>query len=79
MVPPIVVLSTGLIEVDVEFQTRAQSSVDLPNPAFLRAHAAFAKVLSLCDATQYLESDAKRIGSFHENAETAVALLLMSK
>jgi len=52
-------------EVDVEFRTLAQSGVEPPNPAFLRAHAAFAKVLSLCGAIQYLESverDAERSG-----------------
>jgi len=79
VVQPNVILSTGLNEVGVGFRTRAQSGVDLPNPAFLRAHAAFAKVLNFCDATQYLESDAERIGPFRENAETDVALLLVSK
>jgi hypothetical protein len=77
-----VVLSNGPYEVDVEFRTLAQSGVEPPNPTFFRAHAAFAKVLSLCGAIEYLESverDAERSGSLRENGETDVGLLLMSK
>ena len=77
-----VFLSNGPHEIDVEFRTLAQSGVEPPDPAFLRAHAAFAKVLSLCGAIQYLENverDAERSGSLHENGETDVGLLLMSK
>lgn len=83
MVQSNVVLSNSLAEVNVEFRTLAQSRVEPPNTAFLKAHTAFAKVLSLCGAIRYLESverNAERSGSLRENGETDVALLLsMSK
>jgi hypothetical protein len=56
--------------------------LSLPNFAFLKVHATFAKVLSLCGATQCFESVeryAKRSGSFHRNGETDAASLPMSK
>jgi len=75
-------LTTGECEKDVEFRSLAQSGVEPPDPTFLRAHAAFAKVLRLCGAAEYfesVESDADDRGSLRENGGTDVGLLLMSK
>jgi hypothetical protein len=45
-----------MTEVDVEFPTREESSVEPPNPEYLNVHAAFAKVLHLCGAAEYMDS-----------------------
>jgi hypothetical protein len=39
---------------DVEFPTREESSVEPPNPDYLKVHAAFARVLNLCGAVDYI-------------------------
>ncbi|KAH9020420.1 hypothetical protein EDB84DRAFT_567917 [Lactarius hengduanensis] len=51
------ILSDGSLdsEVDVEFPTLEASSVEPPNPEYLKIHAAFAKVLHLCGAAEYIE------------------------
>lgn len=49
---------------DVEFPTREISGVEPPNPMFLAAHAAFAKVLHLSGAAAFmdkLERDAEEV------------------
>ena len=63
-------LTTGLSEVDVEFQTQEESFVEPPNPEYLKVHAAFAKVLHLCGATEYIENverDAEMEGTLRLN------------
>jgi len=75
-------LSNGSREVDVEFPTREESSVESPNPDYLKVHAAFAKVLNLCGAAQYMgsvERDAEMEGSLRLNGETDFASYLQSK
>jgi hypothetical protein len=42
-------------EVDVEFPTLEESTVEPPNPAYLKVHAAFAKVLHLSGVAEYIE------------------------
>ncbi|KAI9455254.1 hypothetical protein BJY52DRAFT_1387270 [Lactarius psammicola] len=42
-------------EEEVEFPTLEESSVEPPNPDYLKIHAAFAKVLHLCGAAEYME------------------------
>ena len=52
-------LGDGSLEADVQFQTLEEStvgSVEPPNPYYLKVHAAFAKVLNLCGAAEYMES-----------------------
>ncbi|KAL0952337.1 hypothetical protein HGRIS_006617 [Hohenbuehelia grisea] len=46
--------SNGQVEADVQFPPYAQSGVLPPNPEFIRIHAAFAKVLHLSAATEYI-------------------------
>jgi hypothetical protein len=48
-------LSNGLRKTDVEFPTQEESSVEPPNPDYLKVHAAFAKVLNLCGAVEYIQ------------------------
>jgi len=50
------VLTNGKQETNVEFRSLAQSGVEPPNPTSIRTHTAFAKLLNLCGAGQYLES-----------------------
>jgi hypothetical protein len=82
MVQSNVVSSNLLDEVDVKFRTLAQSSVEPPQLRIPQVHAAFSMVLNFCGAIQCFESVeryAKRNGSVHENGETDVALLPLSK
>lgn len=75
-------LTTGLSEVDIEFRTREESSVEPPNPDYLKVHAAFAKVLHLCGAADYVEKverDAEMEGTLRLNGETDFATYLQSK
>ncbi len=75
-------LSNGSREVDVEFRTLEESSVEPPNPDYLKVHAAFAKVMNLCGAAQYIESvesDAEMEGTLRQNGETDFASFLRSK
>jgi len=75
-------LSNGSCEVDVEFRTLEESSVEPPNPDYLKVHAAFAKVLHLCGAAEYIESverDAEMKGTLRLNGETDFASYLRSK
>ncbi|KAH8995216.1 hypothetical protein EDB86DRAFT_2829534 [Lactarius hatsudake] len=75
-------LSNGLHEVDVEFPTREESSVEPPNPDYLKVHAAFAKVLHLCGVAQYMESvdyEAEMEGTLRLNGETDFGSYLQSK
>ena len=63
-------LTTGLSEVDVEFRTQEESFVEPPNPEYLKVHAAFAKVLHLCGAAEYIENverDAEMEGNLRLN------------
>ena len=50
-------LSSGLREVDIEFQTLEEPFVEPPNPYFLRVHAAFAKVLCLSGISEYIPEE----------------------
>ncbi|KAH9012724.1 hypothetical protein EDB85DRAFT_1900150 [Lactarius pseudohatsudake] len=75
-------LSNGLREVDVEFPTREESSVEPPNPDYLKVHAAFAKVLHLCGVAQYMDSvdfEAEMEGTLRLNGETDFGSYLQSK
>ncbi|KAH9171032.1 hypothetical protein EDB89DRAFT_1973706 [Lactarius sanguifluus] len=77
-------LSNGSLdsEVDVEFPTLEASSVEPPNPEYLKIHAAFAKVLHLCGAAEYIESverDAETEGTLRMDGETDFASYLRSK
>jgi hypothetical protein len=74
-------LSNGLKEADVEFRTE-EPSVEPPNPDYLKVHAAFAKVLHLCGAADYMqkvEADAEMEGTLRMNGETDFGLYLRSK
>ncbi len=75
-------LTNGSSEEDVEFPTLEESSVEPPNPDYLRVHAAFAKVLHLSGAAKYMESverDAEMEGTLHLNGETDFGSYLQSK
>jgi hypothetical protein len=75
-------LSNGSHEADVEFPTLEESSIEPPNPDYLKVHAAFAKVLHLCGAADYIESverDAETKGTLRLNGETDFASYLQSK
>ncbi|KAJ3512886.1 hypothetical protein NLJ89_g3262 [Agrocybe chaxingu] len=64
-----------------KFRTGTESTVAPPNPEFLKIHAAFAKVLNLCGAAEYIESverDAEIYGALCPNGETDLSSLLMS-
>jgi hypothetical protein len=69
-------------EVDVVFQTTEESSVEPPNPDYLKVHTAFARVLDLCGAAEYMESvksDAETEGTLRLNEETDIGSYLQSK
>jgi hypothetical protein len=56
-------LSNGDTSADVEFPTKEVSGIEPPNPDFLRVHAAFAKVLHISGAAEFmdrLETDGER-------------------
>ena len=75
-------LSNGLSEMDVEFPTLEASSIEPPNPEYLKVHAAFARVLHLCGAADYIESierDADMEGTLRLDGETDFASYLQSK
>ena len=75
-------LSNGLREVDVEFRTQEESSIEPPNPQYLKVHAAFAKVLHISGAAEYVESierDAEMEGTLRLNCETDFGSYLRSK
>ncbi|KAH9170892.1 hypothetical protein EDB89DRAFT_1218022 [Lactarius sanguifluus] len=75
-------LTNGSKEEDVEFPTLEESSVEPPNPDYLRVHAAFAKVLHLCGVAQYMNSvelDAEMEGTLRPNGETDFGSYLQSK
>ena len=75
-------LTNGLCEVDVEFRTREESSIEPPNPQYLKVHAAFAKVLHISGAAEYVESierDAEMEGTLRLNGETDFGSYLRSK
>ncbi|KAH9026718.1 hypothetical protein EDB83DRAFT_1926692 [Lactarius deliciosus] len=75
-------LTNGSREEDVEFPTLEESSVEPPNPDYLKVHAAFAKVLHLCGAAQYMdgvELDAEMEGTLRPNGETDFGSYLQSK
>ena len=57
-------------------------SVEPPNPYYLKVHAAFAKVLNLCGAAEYMESvemDVEMEGTLRLNGETDFGSYLQSK
>ncbi|KAJ3489409.1 hypothetical protein NLJ89_g11531 [Agrocybe chaxingu] len=67
-------------EADVQFAT--DTGIDPPDPTFICIHAAFAKVLDLCGAAEYiekLESDADRQMASGVRTEKAFAALLKNK
>jgi hypothetical protein len=75
-------LSNGLREVDVEFRTLEESSVEPPSPEYLKVHAALAKVLHLCGAAEYIERverDAEREMTLRTNGETDFESYLQSR
>jgi hypothetical protein len=75
-------LSNGRTSADVEFATSAESGFEPPNPIFLGVHAAFAKVLNLCGAAEYLESVERKAednATLHLNRERDFGLLLRYK
>ena len=75
-------LSNGLREVDVEFQTGEESSVEPPSSDYLKVHAAFAKVLHLCGAAEYIESverDVEMEGTLRVNGDTDFGTYLQSR
>ncbi|KAK7449813.1 hypothetical protein VKT23_013289 [Stygiomarasmius scandens] len=51
-------LSDGQTSADVVFPTSKDSTVESPNPEFLRIHASFAKVLNACGAIGYFRRNA---------------------
>ncbi|KAH9168292.1 hypothetical protein EDB89DRAFT_2074118 [Lactarius sanguifluus] len=76
------ILTNGLREGDVEFPTLEESSIEPPNPEYLKVHAAFAKVLHLCGAAEYIDSverDAEMEGTLRLNGETDFGSYLQSK
>lgn len=75
-------LSNGLREVDVEFPSLEESKVEPPNPGYLKVHAAFAKVLHICGAAEYIESVERTAGlegTLRLDGETDFASYLRSK
>jgi len=71
-----------LREVDVLFRTLEESSVEPPNPQYLKVHAAFAKVLHLCRALEHMydvEMNAEMEGTLRLNGETDFGSYLWSK
>ena len=75
-------LSNGLREVDVEFQTWEESSVEPPSPDYLKVHAAFAKVLHLCGAAEYIESVERNVemeGTLRVNGDMDFGTYLQSR
>lgn len=41
---------------DFEFRSYEESAVEPPSPMLLRVHAAFAKVLTICDAAKHVNT-----------------------
>lgn len=56
MIQPYMRLSNGLHQVDVEFPTLEESTVGPLNPAYLKVHASFAKVLHFSDVAECIAS-----------------------
>ncbi|KAJ7434250.1 hypothetical protein B0H11DRAFT_2296353 [Mycena galericulata] len=72
--------SDGQASPDVEF--RQVEGVEPPDPEFLRVHAAFAKVLNLCGAAEYIEiveRDAESTTTLRIDGTTDFGTLLMSR
>ncbi|KAJ6504527.1 hypothetical protein DFH09DRAFT_1335162 [Mycena vulgaris] len=72
--------SDGHASPDVEF--RQVEGVEPPDPQFLRVHAAFAKVLNLCGAAEYVEiveRDAESATTLRIDGTTDFGTLLMSR
>jgi hypothetical protein len=68
--------------VDVEFPSLEESSVGPPNPVYLKVHAAFAKVLNLCRAIDYVdgvEREAEMRGTLCPSGEMDFASKLLSQ
>lgn len=79
---PYMRLSNGSREVDVEFPTLEESNVEPPNPAYLKVHAAFAKILHLSGAAEYIESverDVEMEDTLRPDGRTDFASYLRSK
>ena len=77
-----ITLSNGLREVNVEFRTREESSIEPPNPEYLKVHASLARVLHICGASEYIESvekDAEMEGTLRPNGETDFGSYLQSR
>jgi len=74
--------TNGLSEMDVEFRNREESSIEPPNPEYLKVHTAFANVLHLCGAAEYIERverDAEMEWTLRRSGETDFASYLQSK
>lgn len=56
MIQPYMRLNNGLHQVDVEFPTSEESTVEPLNPAFLKIHASLAKVLHFSDVAKCIAS-----------------------
>jgi len=75
-------LTNGQVSAVVEFRTLESSGVEPPNPEFLRVHAAFAKVLNLCGAAEYLENIEREVettGALRLDGGTDFSTLLMTR
>ncbi|KAJ6593432.1 hypothetical protein B0H19DRAFT_1056001 [Mycena capillaripes] len=74
--------TNGQDSIDVEFRAKEDSGVTPPDPQFLRIHAAFAKVLSLCGAADYIENverDAESATTLRMDDKTDFGSLLMAR
>ncbi|TFK41559.1 hypothetical protein BDQ12DRAFT_389414 [Crucibulum laeve] len=75
-------LSNGQASADVQFRNPVESGIDAPDPDLIRVHAAFAKVLHLCGAAEYVDSverDAEVVGCLRQDGSTDLGVLLMSR
>ena len=74
--------STREFSYDVEFWTEHESGVKLPDPEFIKIHAAFAHVLYESGAGQYftqVEYNAKELGELSADGKSDLALLLIDR
>lgn len=74
--------SNGQGETVVQSPTLEHSSIEPPNPNYLKIHAAFAKVLNLCGAVVYgyrVECEAEMDGTLGPNGEMNFASKFLSE
>ena len=82
MIQPYMRLSNALHQVDVEFPTLEESTVEPLNLAYLKVHASFAKVLHLSDVAECIasvERDVKVEDTLRPDGEKDFASYLRSK